>query len=319
MGDTSNDARGKVFIVVVTWRTRGATCRLVRYLTEMWPHVTVVVVDCGAEHVLSEMPPGVVLMRTANLGYAGGNDLGFQYSLAQGAEFIMVVNSDAYPVRSSLSRLLEVMEGTPHAGACGAALVQWNERTGRPVELRTDVDWRSGCSRVGPPQGSPHAVAFPPGAAVLYRASALEDVGGFDSKLFLYCEEIDWAERARKRGYCVMVVPEAIALHRGSQSTGRAPKATSYYLARNRAVIRRRYARLHGSTLTLAGETRRTLRIVGGHMAKGRLSLIWPHVRGVVAGLQAGLDVSDDPREAVGEQRWETRDKGTRRLGSRLW
>lgn len=57
------------------------------------------------------------------------------------------------------------------------------------------------------------------GACMLARRDALERVGGFDSRYFLYWEDADLCRRLRALGYRVRYVPRALAVHRVGQSS----------------------------------------------------------------------------------------------------
>ena len=52
------------------------------------------------------------------------------------------------------------------------------------------------------------------GSVLLLRAEALEQVGGFDERFFLYAEETDWAYRAHLLGWRHAAVPESGRAHR---------------------------------------------------------------------------------------------------------
>jgi GT2 family glycosyltransferase len=58
------------------------------------------------------------------------------------------------------------------------------------------------------------------GAAVLYRREAFELCGGLDADFFAYLDDIDLGLRAQWIGYGGMYVPEAVAYHIGSATTG---------------------------------------------------------------------------------------------------
>jgi N-acetylglucosaminyl-diphospho-decaprenol L-rhamnosyltransferase len=57
------------------------------------------------------------------------------------------------------------------------------------------------------------------GACMLARRTALEQVGGFDERFFLYWEDADLCRRVRARGHYVRYVPGASAIHRVGQSS----------------------------------------------------------------------------------------------------
>ena len=58
------------------------------------------------------------------------------------------------------------------------------------------------------------------GAAVLYRREAFEQCGGLDVDFFAYLDDIDLGLRAQLIGYGGAYVPEAVAYHIGSATSG---------------------------------------------------------------------------------------------------
>jgi GT2 family glycosyltransferase len=59
----------------------------------------------------------------------------------------------------------------------------------------------------------PRRVDWAEGAFVLLRREAFDEVGGFDTRQFMYAEEVDLAWRLAKRGWSVHYDPTAIAKH----------------------------------------------------------------------------------------------------------
>lgn len=51
------------------------------------------------------------------------------------------------------------------------------------------------------------------GACTLYRTDALQDVKGFDTQLFMYCEDVDLSFRLRDAGYLLRYLPWATVWH----------------------------------------------------------------------------------------------------------
>jgi GT2 family glycosyltransferase len=58
------------------------------------------------------------------------------------------------------------------------------------------------------------------GASLLVTATALESVGGFDERFFLYWEDTDLSFRLRERGWRLAVAHSSRVVHRRSLSTG---------------------------------------------------------------------------------------------------
>lgn len=299
----------KVVAVIVTWRSAQMTVELLRYLSASFPYVELLLVECGPEaHEIDASLAGVTVLRAGNLGYAGGNNLGFEAALARRADWVLVLNSDAFPLAGSVEALIAALEAAPQAGVAGATLLAADSSDGIEVNQGTTFDWRTGRAHPSTSVLAPACVDFCCGAMLLFRADALRRVGGFDSRFFLYYEEIDWAERARALGYCVVVVPAARAVHLGSRTVRRTPKAATYYGARNRLIVLRRYGPAHGAPVRLRRETAYLVRASAGHLRHGRWSLVAPLIRGTFEGLMANCRRSDDPGDARKRQRYEVRE-----------
>ena len=53
----------------------------------------------------------------------------------------------------------------------------------------------------------------------MVRGETLAQVGGFDERFFMYCEEIDLCQRIKKAGWEIYCVPRAEIVHLVGQST----------------------------------------------------------------------------------------------------
>ena len=66
----------------------------------------------------------------------------------------------------------------------------------------------------------PLEVNFVNGAFMFFRKKQFEEVGGFDTNIFLYFEEMDICYRLRKRDYKCVLLPKAKIVHFQGASTG---------------------------------------------------------------------------------------------------
>lgn len=90
----------------------------------------------------------------------------------------------------------------------------------------------------------------PPGACVLVKRSAWEELGGLDEGFFpLWFEDVDFCRRLRERGGRIVYVPEARFRHGGAHSLHSLP-AAERQLAWYRNLLR--YFRKHHGRLTVA-------------------------------------------------------------------
>jgi GT2 family glycosyltransferase len=71
------------------------------------------------------------------------------------------------------------------------------------------------------------------GASLLVRATTVRDVDLLDERYFMYAEEMDWCERARRRGWRLLYSPGSKVWHKDGRSTGRRSPAQDYYSVRS--------------------------------------------------------------------------------------
>ncbi len=199
----------------------------------------------GSDRAVEADFPQVELIRTgANLGFAGGNNLGIRRALERGADWVMLMNNDATAEKGLAAALERAAANRPDAGllACtvlhedgavqyaGAGFKSWLGYSGR-VATRIPAGLQD--------------VARADGAAMAVSRAAVERAGVLDTELFAYVEDVEWSLRIRHAGFAVVVVPEARVRHKGSAATGGRSSTTNlYYDTRNTIVVAERHARL---------------------------------------------------------------------------
>jgi GT2 family glycosyltransferase len=80
----------------------------------------------------------------------------------------------------------------------------------------------------------PSEVLGPNGCAAAYRRSMLDDVGLFDERYFAYLEDLDLAFRGQLRGWTCRYVPDAVAYHKKSMTSGYHSAFKAFLVERNR-------------------------------------------------------------------------------------
>jgi len=70
------------------------------------------------------------------------------------------------------------------------------------------------------PEG-PFCSWFLAATVILCRTEVIQELGGFDDKIFLYLEDLDLCMRITRAGYSMVAIPDAIADHFNSYSTSR--------------------------------------------------------------------------------------------------
>jgi N-acetylglucosaminyl-diphospho-decaprenol L-rhamnosyltransferase len=199
----------------------------------------VVVVDNassdGSPALVRERFPSVRLVELEeNVGFGAANNAGVE---AASGRWLLLLNSDAWPVDDALDRLVAFAEAYPRAGIVGPRLrntdgsLQPSVR-GYPTLWRIATEYlflrrlapRSDALNAFYGGGFDHAsvreVEALKGAVLLARREAYEQVGGFDPAYFMYGEEMDLCYRVRRAGWAVVFDPDAEFVHVGGVSTG---------------------------------------------------------------------------------------------------
>jgi GT2 family glycosyltransferase len=183
--------------------------------------------------------PRVHLVRSAtNIGFAAGNNLGFQH--ARG-EWIATLNTDTCVERDYLEKLSAPMAAAQDAaavGACAPLMLEMEhpdivDAAGIRVD-RFGFAWNVGAGEKANQFTTSREVYGACAGAALYRRAMLDQIGFFDAAYFGFYEDADLAWRARKAGWKTMFVPQARVYHLHGASFGKISPRKTYLLARNR-------------------------------------------------------------------------------------
>jgi len=213
--------------------------------------------DGSAEMVRQRFPAVRLLALRDNLGFAAGNNTALRemeagHSLAP--RHVLFLNPDTLILEDALGALVRLLDSTPDLGAAGARLVNrdggfQHSAFGFPGPAQIFFDFfpvhhRLLNSRLNGryprrlyEQGRPFAVDHPLGAALMVRATVLAEVGAFDERFFMYCEEIDLCRRIKEAGWLIYCVPEARIVHLVGQSTQQSRERMFVELWRSRFLM----------------------------------------------------------------------------------
>ncbi len=160
-----------------------------------------------------------VIVSTRNLGFGGANNLGV--AEAKG-KYVFFLNPDTLLLNDVISLLYAYCENNAdkRIGALGTILLS-------QAKLPTNSFgvFLSPCnviaSRLGLSRGAqvlqritqPTNVDFITGADLFVPRSVLQEVGCFDTRFFMYCEEVDLQQRMAQKGYQRIVLPHAGIVH----------------------------------------------------------------------------------------------------------
>jgi len=242
-------------VIIVNWRDEQQTLRCVagfRRWTTLRPELIVVDNESSEKSrkdLSSELGPNELVRSQANLGYAGGNNLGIARALHSGTTFILLINNDATIEETDMSRLIDRLRGDTRVAIIGPVLHERRQGTVQRYiggkDIAKNVLTRQAAELCGIPRlpGYPLCdVDYVPGTVFLARRNVFEQIGYLDEDFFFSGEIADFCKRARDRGHRVCVDLESQAQH----DAGTTPSTVRetlyvYYSLRNRFL----YAKKH--------------------------------------------------------------------------
>ncbi len=164
-------------------------------------------------------PDITVLQSGANLGFAGGNNVGIRWALARGAESVWLLNNDATAEEGALAALVAVQRARPRAGVIGTRIYEM----ARPTVLQCWgggwINLWTGRAREYDAQVAESKLDYISGCSAYLTRSALEQAGLLDEGFFMYFEDAELSLRYRARGFELAVADDARVLHKGGASS----------------------------------------------------------------------------------------------------
>mgnify|MGYP003347316807 CR=1 FL=1 len=191
----------------------------------------------GSGAIVSEFAPHARLITNQeNVGFARGVNQGLRLA---SAPLVLLINPDCHLVAGAVASMTAVLNAYPSCAVVGPRIlnpdgsVQGSAR-GDP-DMLTGLFGRTTFLRKVFPElavsrrnvlldngsGDSVAVDWLSGACMMARRDALEKIGGFDERYFLYWEDADLCRRLRAAGYEVRYEPSATAVHRVGHSSRR--------------------------------------------------------------------------------------------------
>lgn len=251
----AEDRAPLVVAFVLTWNDTEMTRDCVRSVVENdYENMRVLLVDngsekpCGAE-VAKDFPEVELITLPQNRGFTGGSNAGIQRAMELGADYIHLIGNDSVLEPDVIRKLVQELEQHPEAAVASPLLLDPGDEkivqfyTGsidRDVAWHDNHDFRMPVhSRDWPSVESP----FVPFVAPMFRRKALDEAGIFDESFSTCWEDYDLLLRLLDRDWRVRTVGDAMAAHRGSQTTGTVSPYITYYHTRNRLICLFRYGR----------------------------------------------------------------------------
>jgi N-acetylglucosaminyl-diphospho-decaprenol L-rhamnosyltransferase len=212
--------------------------------------------------VRAELPDVRVDVAAENLGYAGAANLGIA---STSAPVVAVCNSDLHVAFGTAAAMLRRLDDEPDLAAVGPSIREPDGTrypSARCVPTVGDAVGHGLLGLVKPDNrftrryreldadpAVPRDVDWVSGAAIWLRRAALDTVGGWDERYFMYVEDVDLCARLRTAGWRIVYEPGGAVTHVHGASTDRHPYRM--IAEHHRALLRFAASRWHGAKRAL--------------------------------------------------------------------
>ncbi|KKQ96777.1 MAG: Glycosyltransferase [Candidatus Woesebacteria bacterium GW2011_GWA1_39_12] len=227
----------KVFIVILNWNRPDDTLDCLKSVEKLQItnyKLQIVIVDNASSddsvklirNFIKNRSNVEVVVNKVNIGFVGGNNVGISYSLDQGADYVMVLNNDTVVDKNLLTEFLKASKKYPKAGILSPKIYfapgfefhkdrYIKDNLGKVLWYAGgQIDWDNvygknrGVDEVDKGQyDKVEEIDFATGTCMFMSRKALENIGLFDKKYFMYYEDMDLSMRIKKADFKVLSKP----------------------------------------------------------------------------------------------------------------
>jgi len=214
----------KTSIIIVTYnamRWIDRTLNSIRTLNEKYE--TIVVdnnsQDNTVQFIEKNFPEVLLLKENKNHGFGKANNIGINMAAENGAEYIFLLNQDAYVEANTIGKLIEVMESDKKIGIAspihlngeGTSLDKLFGTYVAPKLSNDPCPFMSDCYTQQLEKY--YEIDFVNAAAWLLSRECIYKVGLFDSLFYHYGEDVNYCQRLNYFNFKLAIVPDSKIYH----------------------------------------------------------------------------------------------------------
>jgi GT2 family glycosyltransferase len=240
-----------VFVVILNWNLKEDTISCAEsVLAGSYARQQVIVVDNGSQDgsvsaITSHFGEAIdLIVNEENLGFARGINVGIRHALAQGADWILVLNNDTVIAPDMVEQLMAAASRRADVGILAPTIFYYDQpdrvwRIGDRHYRWLPFPLRVPARKLKTQEVLP--VDYVTGCGMLIRRRVFSTIGLFNPQYFMYYEDADFCRRATKAGSVILCVAAARMWHRVSHSTQRSVSRQRYLRTRYRVQFYRHH------------------------------------------------------------------------------
>ncbi len=211
----------KVFVIIVTYNGSKWIEKCLSSLRSSKIEIQTIVVDnCSKDNtqlIISKKFPEVdLILNEENLGFGKANNIGISYVLKRGADYVFLLNQDAYLQPDTLEKLIEIHKKNLEYGVLSPIHLN-----GAGDKLDRNFSYYLGHDNtdtfyfdaINKNLKTIYEIPFVNASAWLLPRKTLEIIGGFDPIFFHYAEDDNYCQRVLFHGFKIGIAPNAYICH----------------------------------------------------------------------------------------------------------
>jgi GT2 family glycosyltransferase len=173
--------------------------------------------DNTVRYIKENFPEVIVIENNENLGFAKANNIGIKYALEHQAEYVFLLNQDAWVEKGTIETLYNAFQNNPGAGIISPIHLN-GDRTGLDENYVSYITQCTSGNLVSDlyfgNMRKYYSFNFVNAAAWMVSVCCIKKVGGFDTNLFFhYGEDADYCRRVKYHNFEIIVSTNAIICH----------------------------------------------------------------------------------------------------------
>jgi len=215
----------KVFTIIVTYNGMKWLKRCLDSLRSSTVPTIPVIIDNNSgdksvRFIKDNYPEAVVFQQNKNIGFGQANNVGIRYALENGADFVLLLNQDAYLEKDALGLMIKECDDNSlispiQMNGNGSAL---DFGFKNDTLLKSDNSYFDDliCNNLKTKYKTGETCA----ACWLLSKKVIEKIGGFNPLFFHYGEDNNYYNRLCFHGIETYIVPKAFVYHDREQNCG---------------------------------------------------------------------------------------------------
>lgn len=214
----------------------------------------------------------IYLSSEKNDGYSAGNNIGIEYALKHGAEYVYLLNNDTVVEKDFLTQAVRCSR--EHNNAIIASKINFFKEKnlmwygGGQYNFKKGYAVHEDFKKIDDGEDHLHEVTFGNTCGMLFPIKVIKYIGLMDETFFLYAEDLEYSLRASVHyGYKIIYCGLSLVFHKINSSTKKMSVSSLYYIIRNNIRVANEYStglsrgKIHWLVYTLKRVIKRELPI----------------------------------------------------------